>query len=193
MFRHLRALRAVHSFARHHASSTRANLGKTEKITIRYWNCQARGQVIRYMLFDSGHPFVDEIPVNAEEAQELQAAGKMGVCNYLPVYEGPDGEGGTLQLGQNKAIVHHVSKLLGYAPASSREYATADEAFHLAAEDVYSPIFLGIWQGAASGEAISLVSAMPGVCKCLLQLETPCKCACTSTCRSARICACDNV
>ena len=142
-------------------------MAAAEPITLRYWNCQGRGQVIRYLLYDSGTPFKDEIVTLDDEGLAALPPGAMGICGYLPVYEGPDGDGGTFRIGQSKVIVQHVAKLLGYVPTSSRESALAGEVYHLVAEDVYSPLLGGIWMGTNS-----LVGAIPKLRLRLAQLET---------------------
>lgn len=150
-----------------HAQPSPAAPSEQSPITLRYWKCQGRGQVLRYMLHDSGHPFTDEIVPMVKEAVEALPPGAMGVCNFLPVYEGPDGSGGTLQIGQSKAILHHVSHLLGYTPAKASERAIASEVYHLANEDTTSPLTGGIWGGSGA-----LVGAIPKMRTRLAQLET---------------------
>mmetsp|Transcript_13193 Transcript_13193/g.33806 ORF Transcript_13193/g.33806 Transcript_13193/m.33806 type:complete len:186 (-) Transcript_13193:355-912(-) len=90
----------------------------------------------------------------------------MGVSRFLPVFEGPDGSGGTFQLSQSKTITLHVAKLLGYLPASTSECAKASEVFHHAAEDVYAAVLGGIWGGNDA-----LTAAIPKVRTRLAQLE----------------------
>lgn len=168
--RHLALRRCGAAISRFAGRRVCSTMDQPEQITLRYFACQGRGQILRYMLFDSGRPFTDEI-IGSEAEYNALPPGAMGICNYLPVYEGPDGSGGTMQLGQSKAITYHVAMLLGYTPATARESAKASEVFCLASEDVYSAILLGIWQTHMTGNP-ALVAAIPKMRQRLGNLET---------------------
>jgi len=135
-------------------------------VTLRYWKCQGRGQILRYMLYDSGIPFTDEIVPLSKEGVQVLPPGAMGVCRFLPVYEGPDGSGSTFQLIQSKAIIHHVAKTCGYLPTTTSECARASEVFYTASEDVVALVLQGLWGGSDA-----LAAAIPKVRMRLAELE----------------------
>ena len=117
-----------------------------DKLTFRYWNCQGRGQLSRYMLHDSGIDFFDEV-VNIPE---IFGGGKWpalkvqeefaGVFKALPVV---NHQGTTLN--ETGACAQYVAELCGYMPTDTMERAKVVMVCDHVYEDIMINIGYAIW------------------------------------------------
>ena len=104
-----------------------ATLSAKEKITLRYWNVQGRGQVARYMLYDNGTEgvdFEDEVMDGVKifggglwPAMKFDES-KSGRLHAFPVLEHKG-----RSLNETNAIAYYVADQCGYLPADSMDRA----------------------------------------------------------------------
>eukprot|EP01046_Picozoa_sp_COSAG06_P069374 COSAG06_NODE_18893_length_863_cov_1.113874_1_plen_268_part_01 len=116
------------------------------KLTFRYWNCQGRGQLSRYMLYDSGMDFVDEIV----DVVEVFGGGKWPDLKVQEAFAGPFralpvvNHLGT-NLNETGACAQYVAELCGYMPTDAMERAQVVMVCDHIYEDVLINIAYSIW------------------------------------------------
>ncbi|GIR82493.1 MAG: hypothetical protein CM15mP84_02410 [Cellvibrionales bacterium] len=98
-----------------------------DTLLLRYWNCSARGMLIRYMAYDAALDFVEEI-VSVEEtfvsgswaSNEKFSPAFSGPLKALPVVE----HKGEL-INQTSACAQYVAEMAGFMPEAPADRAKA--------------------------------------------------------------------
>ena len=142
-----------------------------DTLLLRYWNCSARGMLVRYMAYDAALDFVDEI-VSVEETfvggswavKEKFSPEFSGPLKTLPVVE-HNGE----IINQTSACSQYVAELAGFMPKAPADRAKAIMICSHIYEDIQVPMWdsfrgwkdwerdvLGGFGGPSSGLALKI-------------------------------------
>ena len=118
-----------------------------ETLLLRYWDCSGRGIIPRYMAYDAGLDFVDDI-ISVEETflgswatVEKFQPGFAGPFKPLPVVQ----HRGEI-INETSACAQYVAELAGYMPDNPLERAKATMIFAHIYDDVHMPISDAIWE-----------------------------------------------
>ena len=118
-----------------------------EALLLRYWDCSGRGIIPRYMAYDAGLDFVDDI-ISVEETflgswatVEKFQPGFAGPFKALPVVQ----HRGEI-INETSACAQYVAELAGYMPDNPLERAKATMIFAHIYDDVHMPISDAIWE-----------------------------------------------
>ena len=118
-----------------------------DTLLLRYWNCSARGMLIRYMAYDAALDFVDEV-VSLEEtfvsgswaSNEKFSAEFSGPLKMLPVVE-HKGE----IINQTSACAQYVAEIAGFMPEAPADRAKAIMISTHIHEDIQAPMWDSFW------------------------------------------------
>ena len=118
-----------------------------DTLSLRYWNCSARGMLIRYMAYDAALDFVEEI-VSVEEtfvsgswaSNEKFSPEFSGPLKALPVVE----HKGEL-INQTSACAQYVAEMAGFMPEAPADRAKAIMISSHIYEDIQVPIWDSFW------------------------------------------------
>ncbi|MGB2191703.1 MAG: glutathione S-transferase family protein [Luminiphilus sp.] len=118
-----------------------------DTLLLRYWNCAARGMLIRYMAYDAALDFVDEV-VSLEEtfvsgswaSNEKFSAEFSGPLKMLPVVE-HKGE----VINQTSACAQYVAEIAGFMPEAPADRAKAIMISTHIHEDIQAPMWDSFW------------------------------------------------
>ena len=118
-----------------------------DTLLLRYWNCAARGMLIRYMAYDAALDFVDEV-VSLEEtfvsgswaSNEKFSAEFSGPLKMLPVVE-HKGE----IINQTSACAQYVAEIAGFMPEAPADRAKAIMISTHIHEDIQAPMWDSFW------------------------------------------------
>jgi glutathione S-transferase len=118
-----------------------------ETLLLRYWDCSGRGIIPRYMAYDAGLDFVDDI-ISVEETFLGSWA---TVEKFQPEFAGPfkalpvvKHRGETIN--ETSACAQYVAELAGYMPGHPLDRAKATMIFAHIYDDVHMPISDAIWE-----------------------------------------------
>lgn len=119
----------------------------TDTLLLRYWNCSARGMLVRYMAYDAALDFVDEI-VSLEETfvsgswaiKEKFSPEFSGPLKALPVVE-HNGE----IINQTSACTQYVAEFAGFMPEAPADRAKAIMICSHIYEDIQVPMWDSFW------------------------------------------------
>ena len=119
----------------------------SDTLLLRYWNCSARGMLIRYMAYDAALDFVDEV-VSLEEtfvsgswaSNEKFSAEFSGPLKMLPVVE-HKGE----IINQTSACAQYVAEIAGFMPEAPADRAKAIMISTHIHEDIQAPMWDSFW------------------------------------------------
>ena len=118
-----------------------------DTLLLRYWDCSARGMLIRYMAYDAALDFVDEV-VSLEEtfvsgswaSNEKFSAEFSGPLKMLPVVE-HKGE----IINQTSACAQYVAEIAGFMPEAPADRAKAIMISTHIHEDIQAPMWDSFW------------------------------------------------
>ena len=118
-----------------------------DTLLLRYWNCSARGMLIRYMAYDAALDFVDEV-VSLEEtfvsgswaSNEKFSAKFSGPLKMLPVVE-HKGE----IINQTSACAQYVAEIAGFMPEAPADRAKVMMISTHIHEDIQAPMWDSFW------------------------------------------------
>lgn len=118
-----------------------------DTLLLRYWNCSARGMLVRYMAYDAALDFVDEV-VSLEEtfvsgswaSNEKFSAEFSGPLKMLPVVE-HKGE----IINQTSACAQYVAEIAGFMPEAPADRAKAIMISTHIHEDIQAPMWDSFW------------------------------------------------
>ena len=118
-----------------------------DTLLLRYWNCSARGMLIRYMAYDAALDFVEEI-VSVEDtfvsgswaSKEKFSPEFSGPLKALPVVE----HKGAL-INQTSACAQYVAEIAGFMPQAPADRAKAIMISSHIYEDIQVPIWDSFW------------------------------------------------
>ena len=118
-----------------------------DTLLLRYWDCSARGMLIRYMAYDAALDFVDEV-VSLEEtfvsgswaSNEKFSAEFSGPLKMLPVVE-HKGE----IINQTSACAQYVAEIAGFMPEAPADRAKVMMISTHIHEDIQAPMWDSFW------------------------------------------------
>jgi len=116
-------------------------------ITFRYWSCQARGQLARYMLYDSGLQFKEDVV----DIVDVFGGGKWPALKEDPTFSGAFGALPTAEqhgeiVNETQACAQFVAEQTGYMPKSAMGRAKVVMIGDHIYEDVIVNIAYCIWE-----------------------------------------------
>ena len=119
----------------------------TDTLLLRYWNCSARGMLIRYMAYDAALDFIDEI-VSVEDT--FVGGSWASKEKFLPEFSGPlkalpvvehNGE----IINQTSACTQYVAEIAGFMPEDPADRAKAIMISSHIYEDIQVPMWDAFW------------------------------------------------
>ena len=126
---------------------SQANDVSTEKLVLRYWDCSGRGMLMRYMAYDAGLDFVDEVAsVNQTFLGSWATTEK-----FLPEFAGPfkalpvvhhHGE----TINETGACAQYVAEIAGYMPDNPLDRAKVVMICAHIYEDIQTPLGDALWE-----------------------------------------------
>ena len=113
-----------------------------DTLLLRYWNCSARGMLIRYMAYDAALDFVEEI-VSVEET--FVSGNWASNEKFLPEFSGPLKALPVVEhkgkiINQTNACAQYVAEIAGFMPEASADRAKAIMISSHIYEDIQVPI-----------------------------------------------------
>ena len=126
---------------------SQANDVSADKLVLRYWDCSGRGMLTRYMAYDAGLEFVDEVvSVNETFLGSWATAEK-----FLPEFAGPfkalpvvhhHGE----TINETGAYAQYVAEIAGYMPDNPLDRAKVVMICAHIYEDIQTPLGDALWE-----------------------------------------------
>ena len=118
-----------------------------DKLVLRYWNCSGRGMLMRYMAYDAGLDFIDDI-VDIDE--DFIGGTWESTKKFLPELAGPFKALPVIQhhgvtINETGACSQYVAEIAGYMPNNSLDRAKAIMICDHIYEDILINISYALW------------------------------------------------
>ena len=126
---------------------SQANDVSADKLVLRYWDCSGRGMLTRYMAYDAGLEFVDEVASVNETFLGSWATEE----KFLPEFAGPfkalpvvhhHGE----TINETGACAQYVAEIAGYMPDNPLDRAKVVMICAHIYEDIQTPLGDALWE-----------------------------------------------
>ena len=118
-----------------------------DKLVLRYWNCAGRGMLMRYMAYDAGLDFIDDI-VDIEE--DFLSGTWENKKKFIPELAGPfkalpvvQHHGATIN--ETGACAQYVAEIAGYMPTHPLDRAKVVMICDHIYEDILINVVYAIW------------------------------------------------
>lgn len=117
-----------------------------DKLVLRYWDCSGRGILMRYIAYDAGLDFVDDI-ISVEETFLGSWA---TVEKFVPEFAGPFKALPVVQhngetINETGACAQYVAEIAGYMPSTPLDRAKVAMICAHIYEDIHMPISDALW------------------------------------------------
>lgn len=117
------------------------------KLVLRYWNCAGRGMLMRYMAYDAGLEFTDDV---VDINEDFLGGTWESTKKFLPELAGPFKALPVVQhhgvtINETGACAQYVAEIAGYMPSSPLERAKVVMICDHIYEDVLINISYALW------------------------------------------------
>jgi len=126
---------------------TTESVSSANKLVLRYWNCAGRGMLMRYMAYDAGLDFVDDI---VDFEKDFLGGTWESTKKYIPELAGPfkalpvvQHNGSTIN--ETGACAQYIAEIAGYMPKSPLDRARVIMICDHIYEDILINISYGLW------------------------------------------------
>ena len=121
--------------------------GSTDKLVLRYWDCSGRGMLTRYMAYDAGLDFVDEVA----SVNETFLGSWATTEKFMPEFAGPLKALPVVQhrgetINETGACAQYVAEITGYMPENPLDRAKVVMICAHIYEDIQTPVGDALWE-----------------------------------------------